>query len=401
MNEPAVELSLSQARNIALASQGFSRKRPTHTRQRHISEVAARLGLFQIDSVNVVERAHYMPLFSRLGAYDRALLDRAFMATPRTLTEYWAHEASLVDLALWPALRFRMESRQGMWSMTAQIAQTRPELLDHVVSEVIERGALTATQIHDGAPRRRDHWGWNRSDAKHAMEYQFHAGKLCVTGRTPSFERVYDIPERVIPPEVRNADRMSPDDACRILIDHAGRAHGVGTAACLADYFRLPAADARRAIRALVDEGRLIPARVRRWDRPAFVHCDAPRDPRPSPRALLSPFDPLVFERTRTEKLFGFRYRIEIYVPAQRRQYGYYVLPFLLGNRLVARVDLKADRAAQVLRVNGAWAEPHAGSSTSAELAGELAELSSWLGLRHITVAHNGDLAASLDGAVN
>lgn len=395
-----MSLTSAQARNIALAAQGFSRARPARVGPRHLTGVLGRLGLVQIDSVNVLERAHYMPVYSRLGPYDRELLDRASMSAPRALTEYWAHEASLIDLSLWPALRFRMQERQGMWSMTARIAEQRPELLDRVMCEISRRGALTARQILDDAPRQHTHWGWNRSDVKRALEYQFHAGQLAVAYRTAAFERVYDLPERVLPASVLRAPIPDRLEAHRTLIEHAARAHGIATLTCLADYFRLPSADARSAVTTLVDDGTLVQTRVAGWDRTAYLHHRAATNPRVWARALLSPFDPLVFERARTQNLFGFRYRIEIYVPRHKRQYGYYVLPFLLGNRLVARVDLKADRAGGKLIVHSAWAEPGAGSKMAGELAAELQLLSTWLELDDIAVARHGDLADALARAI-
>lgn len=395
-----MSLTVLQARRIALAAQGFTRRRPEAVTARHLSRTVARLGFFQIDSVNVVARAHYMPLFSRLGAYDRELLHRASGRAPRTLFEYWAHEAALVDVELWPAFRFRMDDAAGMWRGPRRIAQERPQLVARVLDEVRQRGPLSARDIEHDVPRERGHWGWNWSEVKMALEYLFYTGAVTASRRNAAFERVYDVPERVIPPAVLARPPLAADEAHRVLVEHAARAHGVATEQCLRDYFRLDVAPTRVALSSLVASGVLEPATVTGWTRPAYRHRDAVLPRRVEARALLSPFDPLVFERTRTERLFDFRYRIEIYVPAHKRVHGYYVLPFLLGDRLVARVDLKADRQASVLVVNSAWAETHAPAHTAEELAVELGEMARWLGLESIEPPTAGDLAGELTSAL-
>jgi uncharacterized protein len=386
-----------QARRIALAAQGFTRARPAGpVTSRHLNSAVARLGFFQIDSVNVLQRAQYLPLFSRVGPYDVELIHRAAGRQPRRLFEYWAHEAALVDVRLWPALRFRMDSGVRMWGSMARIIEQKPELVAWVLDEVRANGPLTARAVEHDAPRDKTNWGWNWSEVKMALEYLFYKGEVTAARRNSQFERVYDLPERVLPPQVLAQPALDPEQAHVELVRHAATALGIGSAQCLRDYFRLQPEPTQRAIATLVDAGELLPATIAGWKRPAFLHADAVRPRTVRARALLSPFDPLIFERTRTEVLFDFRYRIEIYVPSHQRVHGYYVLPFLLGDRLVARVDLKADRTKGVLRVNSAWAEPHAPASTAAELADELTLMARWLGLDSVSVARNGDLAPAL-----
>ncbi len=393
-------LTALQARRIALAAQGFSRAAPRDVRREHVARVARRLGFFQIDSVNVLQRAHYLPLYSRLGPYDVEILHRAAGRAPRILFEYWAHEAAFVDVDLWPAMRHRMRSRRGIWNGPAQVASEHPEFVQRVRDEVALLGPVTARALdaHLGADEERDRsdWGWNWSQTKQALEYLFRVGEVTAARRNASFEREYDLPERVIPAAVLARDDLADPEAHRVLVEHAARALGVGTAACLRDYFRMAPAETQAAIDSLVADGVLEPVSIAGWDRPAWLHAEAARPRRVDARTLLSPFDPLVFERTRTERLFGFRYRIEIYVPEAQRVHGYYVLPFLLGDSLVARVDLKADRARGVLRVLGAFAEEGAPASTATELGAELRRLAGWLGLGGIEVGDRGDLVTAL-----
>lgn len=392
-----------QARRIALAAQGFARPRPgldSTVTSRQVGKIIDRLGFFQIDSVNVLVRAHYMPLFSRLGRYDAELLHRAAGRRPRRLFEYWAHEAALVDVNLWQALQFRMESGARMWGGMVRIAEQQPEFVEWVLKEVRANGPLTAREIEHDVPRTKDQWGWNWSEVKAALEYLFYKGKITAARRNSAFERVYDLPERVIPPAQLDAAPLDSAEAHVVLVSHAARALGVGTAQCLRDYFRMSPELSKNAIETLVDIGELIPTTIAGWNRPAYLHRNAVQPRKVSARALLSPFDPLVFERTRVEKLFDFRYRIEIYVPAEKRVHGYYVLPFLLGDRLVARVDLKADRQGGALIVHGAWAEAHAPDSTAAELAQELRLMAGWLSLETVMPPAKGDLAGELSAAL-
>lgn len=397
MSRAPVRLTPLQARRIALAAQGFGRPRPTAAvSARHVNAVIDRLGLFQIDSVNVLQRAHYLPLFSRLGTYDSHLLDRAAGRAPRRLFEYWAHEAALVDVRLWPALQWRMQDASSMWGGVQQLAAEKPEVVARVLDEVRDRGPLTARDIEQDVLKTRDRWGWNWSEAKRALEFLFYTGQVTAARRNNAFERLYDVPERVIPASAFALPALDEHDAHVELVRHASEALGVGTTQCLRDYFRLKPEPTRRAIDELVAAGDLIPVEIAGWSRPAFLHRDITRPRSIRARALLSPFDPLIFERTRTEQLFGFRYRIEIYVPAAKRVHGYYVLPFLLGDSLVARVDLKADRAAGVLRVQSAWAEPEAPAETATELMAELRLMADWLGLSEVRVEPRGDLAGAL-----
>lgn len=367
---------------------------------RHLTETVRRLGFFQIDSVNVLQRAHFMPLYARRGPYDVGLLARAAEQRPRRVFEYWAHVATYVDIGLFPAMRHRMIERRGMWGSMSRVAEEQPELVDRVLDVVGANGPVTAREaealLHGQVERDRSHWGWNWSETKKALEYLFFIGEISAARRNTAFERVYDLTERVIPPEIYGLPPLDHAEAHRELVEHAARALGIATEPCLRDYFRTAPAPTQRAVAELVEDGRLTPMRVQGWDRPAYLHAEARRPRRVEARTLLSPFDPLVFERTRAEQLFDFRYRIEIYVPEAKRQYGYYVLPFLLGDRIAGRVDLKADRATGTLDVIGAWAEPDAPADVAEQLAGELVTLAGWLGLDDIRAPVRGDLAGPL-----
>ncbi len=395
------ELSRAQARRIAVVAQGFRDPRHARPTMRTLDRTLARTGVLQVDSVNVLQRAHYMPLFSRMGPYDTALLRRAAEQHPRRLVEYWAHVQAFMPVELWPVMRQRMDAyrdspRWGSW------LRTNPGLVGEVHARVRDQGASTARDLDDGAPRSKVDWGWNWSEARKALDYLYLVGDLAIAGRNSAFEPVYDLPERVLPSAVLDAPVPSRPDAVRELVRRAARSHGVATLRDLTDYYRLQLQRdagqkaARVAVEELVEDGELLPVSVEGWARPAWLHRDAERPRRVQARALLSPFDPLVWERERTEQLFDFHYRIEIYVPEAKRRYGYYVLPFLLGDRIVARVDLKADRAAGTLLVKAAYAEPGAPEQTAAELAAELGELARWLGLTDVLVHPRGDLAPEL-----
>ncbi|MGH3413251.1 MAG: winged helix-turn-helix domain-containing protein [Marmoricola sp.] len=401
-------LSIGQARRVALVAQGFRDPRHAVPDMRTLMRSLRRTGVLQVDSVNVVQRAHYMPLYARMGPYDTGLLHRANRHTarsPRRVVEYWAHVQALMPVELWPVMQHRMAfhraQRGKWWGVVSE------ELASRVLAAVTERGASTARDLDDGGPRRRDHWGWNWSETRKALDFLYMAGDLAIAGRNSQFEVIYNLPERVLPAEVLALPTPTRQEADVELVRRAATSLGVATVQCLGDYYRLGeghttgAKRAQAAVDRLVEAGELVPVRVDGWRRPAYLSRGVriPRTVRA--RALLSPFDPLVWERSRTEALFGFRYRIEIYVPAHKRVHGYYVLPFLLGDRLVGRVDLKADRQAGVLQVRAAYAEPKAPHETAEELAAELRELAGWLGLDEIVVHPRGDLAPALTAVIH
>jgi uncharacterized protein YcaQ len=354
------------------------------------------VGLLQIDSVNVLARAHYLPLFARLGPYPPELLERAAYRAPRKLFEYWGHEASFLPVGLQPFMRWRMErAAHEAWGGMRRVREQRPELVDRLLEEVRARGPLSAGDLaEEERPRRAGPW-WDWSDVKRALEWLFWSGQV-TTARRRGFERLYDLPERVIPPAVLALPTPTEADAQRELVRVAARAMGVAAERDLRDYFRLPVAAARARVAELVEAGELWPVTVEGWEKPGFLDPGARIPRRVDARALVGPFDSLVWERDRTERLFGFRYRIEIYVPAEKRVHGYYVLPFLLGEDLVARVDLKADRAAGALLVQAAHAESGAPPETAAALRAELELMAEWLGLSDVVIAGRGDLAGAL-----
>ena len=391
-------LSRAQARRIALVAQGFRDPRHAVPTMRTFTRTLTRTAVLQIDSVNVLQRAHYMPLFSRMGPYDVELLRRASEVRPRRIVEYWAHVAAFMPVDLWPHMQHRMRAYREEGHAWVGLPERR-ELIASLVAAITERGPATARDLDEGLPRTREHWGWNWSETKRTLEYLFVAGDLAVAGRNQHFERLYDLPARVLPSPVLATPEPSIQEASRTLVRRAAIAHGVATEGCLRDYFRMPLALVKPAVRSLVEDGELLPVRIEGWDRPAYLHRDAVLPRKVDARALLSPFDPVVWERSRTEHLFGFRYRIEIYTPAHKRVHGYYVLPFLLRDRLVARVDLKADRRAGVLQVLGSFSEPGAPADTADELAAELVALAGWLGLQDVVVHPRGDLAPALRAA--
>ena len=378
---PRVRLSAAEARRTALAAQGFAE--PRRHDGRAIRRLFDRVGLIQIDSVNVLSRAHYLPGFARLGAYDREALDRAAHYAPRRLFEYWGHEASLIDVELQPLLRWRMErAHDEAWGGMRRIAKEKPHLLADVLDQIRERGPLAARDLDGQRPKKSGPW-WDWSDSKRAIEMLFWGGEV-TSARRRNFERLYDLPERVLPKAVLDAPTPDEVDAQRELVAIAARSLGVAALPELRDYFRLPADTMRPRIEELVEAGELLPVEVEDWGVPAYLHSTA-RIPRSvDARALLGPFDNLLWERGRVERLFGFRFRLEIYVPQPKRVYGYYVLPFLLGDRLVARVDLKADRQAGQLRAHAIHLEDGAPPETEAALREELELLAGWLELGYL-----------------
>jgi len=388
-------LSIAQARRVALAAQGFLDKRHATPTMRTFQRTLERTGVLQVDSVNVLQRAHYMPLYSRMGPYDVDLLRRAAERRPRRVVEYWAHVQAYMPVELWPVMRHRMDEhrlKRGKWG----IVEEDPELEKRLIDEVRDLGPSTARDLDDGLPRTKEHWGWNWSNTRRVLDYLYTVGDLAIAGRNSQFEVLYDLPERVLPPEVLAMPTPTVEEASRELVRRAARSHGVASAKCLRDYYRMPTKTAGPAIAGLVEEGELVPVTIDGWKRPAYLHRDARLPRRAHARALLSPFDPLVWERERTERLFDFHYRIEIYVPEHKRVHGYYVLPFLLGDRIVGRVDLKADRRAGRLVVKAAYAEPGAPPETGEELAAELRQLAGWLELDDVIVEPRGELAPAL-----
>ena len=401
-------LSAAQARRVAVAAQGFHEPAPRGPVTRaHLKRLIARLQVLQLDSVSVAVRAHYAPVFSRLGPYDRDVLDRAAWShsarSPRLLIEYWAHEAALMAVEDWPLLRWRMRQyRHGRWG--TDIVKKNARLAEEVLSAVAELGPSTAGQIEtylESEPRGRKGPWWDRSETKWVAEALWSAGALTTATRV-GFARHYELTERVLPAAVLNR-QVDEADAVRELCLRAASALGVGTEADIRDYFRLAAAQVKPALADLVGAGHLERVDVEGWSAPAYLRVGqvVPRQDRGT--ALLCPFDPLIFFRPRVERLFGgFHYRIEIYTPAQKRRYGYYVWPFLLDGNLVGRVDLKADRAAGALAVLGAFAEDGCEPARVAgPLARELSAMASWLGLEAVTVAARGDLAPALRRAVD
>jgi uncharacterized protein YcaQ len=398
---PVERLPAGLARRIALAAQGFADPRPAGpVGTRQLKRVAERLAVLQIDSVNVLSRAHYVPAFSRLGPYPRELLD-GLCDRRRALFEYWAHEASFLPVRLHPHLRWRMHAaEEHAWGSMVRIQRERPHYVAEVLDRVRADGPLKASDLAEPRPDRPGSM-WNWHAGKVALEWLFYSGALSARGRTTSFERVYDLTERVLPPDIVQAPTPDEPDAVRELVRTAARALGVATERDLRDYFRLRPQQARTAIAELADAGELLPVDVTGWGAPAWLDPEARRPRRVRARALVSPFDSLVWERPRVERIFGFRYRIEIYTPAAKRVHGYYVLPFLLGDQLVARVDLKADRQAGVLRVQAAHAEEGAERAlVSSALADELRLMADWLQLDDVVVAERGDLAADLSRVV-
>jgi uncharacterized protein YcaQ len=395
-------LSLDEARRLALGAQGFGSPRPAgRVDRRHFRRVLDQMGLIQIDSVNVLVRSQELPLFARLGPHPRTLIADATAAGE--LFEYWVHEASHVPTEHHHLHRWQM-ARDHKWGRFMQLEHRRPGYVDEVYRRVAAEGPIAAGDLEARVGKKGTWWDWD--DGKVALEHLFWSGRISAWRRPTDFARMYDLAERVIPAQVLARPTPSEDEARKELLVLAARHHGVGTLDDLTDYHRQKSTPCRVLIDELVEEGRLVSVAVDGWRKPAYRHPDVALPRRIDARALLSPFDPVVWNRDRTERLFGFRYRIEIYTPAPKRQYGYYVLPFLLGDELVARVDLKADRQQGVLRVPGAFAEPGAAVEEVAEaLAAELVLMADWLQLATVEVGGRdtparGDLAWPLQQAL-
>jgi uncharacterized protein YcaQ len=392
-----MQLTVDRARRTALAAQGFADPRPVgRIDRRHVRRVLDRVGLIQIDSVNVLVRSQELPLFARLGPHPRDLLPK--MLDAGELFEYWAHEASLLPIETLPWFRWTMDAKFIRWAGLRRMADEHPDVVERVLTVVAERGPIAPSDIAEREGRSGPWWGWDNTQRAFAVLFAY--GEISARRRS-NFEREYDLLHRMLPTEHVEAPGLSEEESRRAMVLRAARSLGVGTVADLCDYFRLNVPRTRPVITALVDEGQLLPATVAGWKAPAFVPVDVRVPRRVSARALLSPFDSLIWFRDRTERLFDFRYRIEIYTPAPKRVYGYYVLPFLLGDRLVARVDLKADRKASALLVRGAFGEdPVPSPEVAEELAAELALMAGWLGLDGVVVERNGDLAPALRTAI-
>lgn len=390
------KIGAAAARRIALAAQGFAIPRPDGVANLgHVKRAIDRLGLLQIDSVNVLTRAHYLPLFSRLGLYDCANLDELAWGrrSRRGLFEFWAHEASLLPLSSQPLLRWRM-ARAATGASKGKLQEFRrekPQYIEEVRREVEDRGPIAASELADGGPKRGPWWGWN--DGKLALEWLFFAGIVTTATRRGSFERVYDLTERVLPASIRALPTPAPEEAQRELLRLSARALGIATEFDLRDYYRLPVADTKARLAELVEAGDLIPVEVEGWNRPAYLDPAARQPRRVEARALLAPFDPLIWERDRAERIFDFFYRIEIYTPLAKRKHGYYVLPFLLGDRLVGRIDLKSDRPNAKLLVPAAHVEPGIEArDVAAPMYEELRLMADWLGLEGLALPHAGAL---------
>jgi len=405
VSTPTVRLTQAQARRIALAAQGIGQSERDGDRpptMRRVQGAIDEIAQFQMDSVNVLARAHLTPLFSRLGAYDTELLTRAATKRPQRLYEYWGHAASLIDINLYPALRFRMSDAHP-WATINDILATHPTAEDDLLAIIAQRGPSTARDLNtDVSPKQRGWWNW--SATKTLLEWLFHAGRIAVVRRNNAFERVFDLPERVLPYPILQASALNRTDAHLMLTRRAAQALGVATARSLADYFRTNLAETKQAIDTLTSAGELIPATVNGSAVPYWLWHQAHRPRSINTATLVSPFDSLVFERQRLAQLFGIDYTIGLYTPAAQRTHGYYVYLFVLDDAITARTDLKADRQASVLRVQSAWIEAESTAQreeVASGLADELRRLVWWLGLTEIVVAPRGDLSHDLARALS
>ncbi len=390
-------LSAAQARRIALAAQGFGRTTQAAVGTRQLRSTLTTLSVLQLDSVNVFERSHYLPLFARLGAYNKADLDRLTFAKKGDYTEYWAHEAAVIPIEHWPLFRWRMQFYRNYYAENETAwMQTNDRHTAWVRAELEAKGPLAASEIEDDSRKGKSGW-WDWSDTKRALEYMFRVGEVVSAGRT-RFERTYALAEQRIPGAVLDRE-VSEKDAVRELLAMSARAHGIGTLRDLADYYRIKQAPALAALNELVDTGELVPVKVAGWKGPAWLHRDARIPRRIDAAALLSPFDPVVWERARAERMFGFHYRIEIYTPEPKRVFGYYSLPVLVDDQLVGRIDLKSDRQARVLRVQSAWRQPNAPAGIEERIVPLLEATRAWQGLDSVAFAGRGDLSSELAAA--
>lgn len=384
------QLSVKQARRIALVAQGFNGRQPPATiTARHVTQMIDRLGVVQIDSVNALVRSHYLPLFSRLGNYPQKLLDQAAWSQgrQRKLFEYWGHEASLLPIDLYPLMRWRMQRAaqgEGIYQQLARFGREQTSTITRVLQAVREQGALGAGSISTREDRAGQWWDW--SEEKLALEWLFAAGEVTVAGRR-GFERLYDLPERVLPAPIIEHPELTESDAQRQLLLHAVKALGIGTEKDIRDYFRQDPGPAKAGIAELVEEGAIEAVQVKGWKNTAYLLPETKVPRKVTASALLSPFDSLVWERARTERLFDFHYRLEIYTPAHKRVYGYYVLPFLHNERIAARIDLRAERAAGRLAVHAVHEEqPGLDEEGMHALAANLRQLANWLGLPEVLI---------------
>lgn len=394
---PRDDFSIEEARRVALAAQGFDRPRAAgRVDARQLRRVLDTIGLVQIDSVNVLARAHYMPFFSRLGPYEPRALDR-FAWGSRRMFEYWGHEASLIPVERYGLFRHRMDGSRRMWWRRDELLRQHAEQAEALIDHIRQHGPVVHGEVHEGE-RRAGWWGW--SETKRILEALFTNGRLAV-GNRRNFARLYDLPERIVPAEHLDGPHPAEGDAVRELVRLAAGHHGIGTASDLGDYYRVGTTAAKTALEELAAAGEVERVRVRGWKEQAYLASGARVPRRVEARAVLSPFDPLVWDRGRSERLFDFHYRIEIYTPEPKRQYGYYVLPFLLGERIVGRVDLKAERKTGALLVQASHVEPGADeAAVAAALAGELRLVAEWQGLERVEVKPRGGLADALARAV-
>jgi uncharacterized protein YcaQ len=391
-------ISPAAARRIGLAAQGFGIPRRDAVGTRQLNLALQKLAVLQLDSVNVFERSHYLPLFARLGAYDKALLDRLTFAKKAPYREYWAHEAALIPVDDWPLFRFRMQYYRDWYASHPDHPWHRvdSQVVERLRAELAANGPMPASAFEREAERARGPW-WDWDHVKRGLESMFRLGEV-VSGGRKNFERIYALPEQVLPAEVLERE-VPAGEAKYQLMKRAAIAHGIGTLNDFADYFRIKQTQAKDALHRLIDEGEVLPVTVPGWNRPAYLHRDARIPRRIEAAALLSPFDPVVWERDRALRMFGFHYRIEIYTPAPKRIYGYYTMPLLIDDQLVGRIDLKNDRQAKVLRVQSAWRED--GATVDVErTVGVLRELAAWQGCESIEVVGRGDLAPELAAAL-